>query len=426
MSRENDYFSNLYDLLVCITKAVDLINTKVTDHHQQVAYLSYNIAEQLQLPNDRKRSLAVASLLHDIGAIALHDDLDFAEKENSKIHEHSLIGAKLVAGFPVFSNTSTIIKFHHVPWNYGEGQSYQGEIVPMLSHIIHLADRISIHLKKDEFIISQIGGMKEYVEENRGSLFAPDIVDAFLQICSQEALWMDLIYQPSISNVTDMLALDAIGLTLDEVVDLTQIFAQIIDFRSPFTAMHSAGVAAAAVKLAELSGLSEDECKMMHIAGNLHDIGKLAIPREILEKQDKLEPLEYDVIRSHSFYTYRLLKPVSGFETIAQWAAYHHEKLNGRGYPFRLEAHSLSLGARIMAVADIFTAITEDRPYRLGMPRDRAESILCGMAKNGGISPFVNSLLMENYEAVAGVRKTAAEKAVEKYSHFIQPWEKLC
>ncbi len=420
MSRENHYFSNLYDLLICITKAVDLISTDVTDHHQQVAYLSYNIADQMRLSHEQKRLLAVAALLHDIGAVALHDDLDFVEQEHAGIHEHAFIGAKLVSGFPAFADVARIIKFHHVAWNYGEGKSFRGEAVPMLSHIVHLADRISVRLKKDECIISQISGMKEYVEKNRGPLFAPDIADAFLQICGQEALWLDLIYQPSVSNVTDVMALDTIGLTLDEVVNLTQIFAQIIDFRSPFTAMHSAGVAAAAVKLAELSGFSEDECRMMHIAGNLHDIGKLAIPREILEKQDKLEPSEYDVIRAHSFYTYRLLKPVSGFETIAQWAAYHHERLNGKGYPFHLEAHSLSLGSRIMAVADIFTAVTEDRPYRKGMPKNRAEGVLSEMAANGGISPSISALLMEHYEQVAAVRKAAADAAVGKYSRFFQ------
>ena len=96
---------------------------------------------------------------------------------------------------------------------------------------------------------------------------------------------MDLSYQLSLSDGIGNSPFQVDKLTLDEVVELTKIFSRIIDFRSPFTAMHSAGVAATAVKLAELSGFSENECKMMNIAGNLHDIGKLAIPVEILEKK---------------------------------------------------------------------------------------------------------------------------------------------
>ncbi len=419
MPGEDQYFSNLFDLLVCITKAVDLISPEVTDHHQQVAYLSYHVADALGLSIEEKQILVVSALLHDVGAIALRDDLDFVEEEHSNINDHAFLGARLVADFPILADVSAVIKFHHIPWNNGAGTAFLGETVPRFSHIIHLADRIAVLIKRDVCILSQIQFMKEYVKKRRGTLFAPDLVDAFLQICDREALWLDLTYQPSVTNITDGLALDAVKLTLDEVVDLTQIFARIIDFRSSFTAMHSAGVAAAAVKLAELSGLSEDECKMMHIAGNLHDIGKLAIPREILEKQGSLEPSEYDIIRSHSFYTYRLLKPICGFETITQWAAYHHEKLNGRGYPFHLKAHGLSLGSRIMAVADIFTAITENRPYRAGMPKEQALSVLKRMAETGGISPDIYALLGKHYEAVTHVRKRAAEQTVDRYSKIL-------
>lgn len=421
MPEGTPYFSTLYDLLLCMTRAIDLVSPAVTNHHQQVAYLSYGIADVLRLPMEQKRSLIIAALLHDVGAIALHDKLIFKEEEHPRINDHAFIGAKLFADFPILADVSVIIKYHHIPWEHGAGRFFQGNSVPILSHIIHLGDRIAVHVMRDECVISQIRPIKKYIEAHRGTLFAPALVDAFLQICDKEALWLGFTYQPSIEEITDDLSLEAIKLTLDEVVDLTRIFARIIDFRSKFTAMHSAGVAASAVKLAELSGLSEDECKMMNIAGNLHDIGKLAIPRAILEKQEKLEPSEYDIIRSHSYYTYRLLKPVRGFETITQWAAYHHEKLNGQGYPFHLKAHSLSLGSRIMAVADIFTAITEDRPYRMGMPKEQAISILKGMVKNGDLSTLVCSLLFDHYDLVANARRAAAEKAINNYGKMIHP-----
>lgn len=70
------------------------------------------------------------------------------------------------------------------------------------------------------------------------------------------------------------------------------------------------------------------------------------------------------MIKQHTYYTYRILKQIDGFSTIAEWAAYHHETLDGTGYPFRIKEHELSLGSRIVAVADVFAALTENRPYR--------------------------------------------------------------
>ena len=177
-----------------------------------------------------------------------------------------------------------------------------------------------------ENIISQINRIRENIKGKRDTIFVPEQVDAFLDISQEEALWLELTNQPFASGIPDDLSLETLKLTLDEVVDLTGVFARIIDFRSPFTARHSAGVAATAEKLAELAGFSLDECKMMNIAGNLHDIGKLAVPREIIEKQEKLEPAEFDIIRSHTFYTYNLLSSIRGFEVINQWASYHHAR----------------------------------------------------------------------------------------------------
>ena len=167
--------------------------------------------------------------------------------------------------------------------------------------------------------------------------------------------------------------------SLDKTVELTVVLSRIIDYRSAFTAMHSAGVAASATALARLSGMDEDECKMMRIAGLLHDIGKLKVPRAILEKPGKLTEEEFNIVKEHPYYTRLNMMNLEGFEKIANWAAFHHEKLNGKGYPFHLDASSLDTGARIMAVADIFSAITEVRPCAPGeLPVRRHRRISCG------------------------------------------------
>jgi HD-GYP domain-containing protein (c-di-GMP phosphodiesterase class II) len=412
-------FSNLYDLVVCMTRAIDLISPEVSNHHLRVASLAYAISEKLGLSLEQKQTLVLATLLHDTGALSSNERLALIEEESAGVENHAFIGATLLEDFPPLRKAAEIVRFHHLPWNGGKGRSYHGEEVPILSHILHLSDRIVVQVNDQENVISQISRIRASISSRRNTLFMPELVDAFLEISVQEALWLDLVFSPTVSKIPDDLAFDALRLTLDEVVDLTKVFSRIIDFRSPFTARHSAAVAATAEKLAELASFSEDECKMMKIAGNLHDIGKLAIPREIIEKQDKLDPAEFDMIRSHAYYTYQLLRPISGFETITQWASYHHEKMNGNGYPFHLKAGSLPLGSRIMAVADIFTAITEDRPYRKGMTDAQTREVLGKLAENGSISPRVLSLLMEHYEMIADIRREAAEGAASYYQRIV-------
>jgi len=244
-------------------------------------------------------------------------------------------------------------------------------------------------------------------------------VDAFISMSEHDYIWLDIAYKPLLYILPNIVSLEILDLEIDEIIKLTKIFANIIDFRSPFTANHSAGVAKTAEKLAELSGFSKNECNMMLVAGYLHDLGKLAMRSEVLEKPSKLSAEEFNEIRSHTFYTYRLLQTIKGFETINIWASLHHEKLNGKGYPFNLTAKSIPLGSRIMAVADIFTAITEDRPYRKGMTKEQVITVLNSMVNNQSISSYVVSILIDNFDLINDVRKEAQCKAKIEYNYFI-------
>ncbi|WDC84685.1 HD domain-containing protein [Caloramator sp. mosi_1] len=123
----------------------------------------------------------------------------------------------------------------------------------------------------------------------------------------------------------------------------------------------------------------------MEIAALLHDIGKLSIPNSILDKNGKLTPDEMQIMRSHTYYTRFILSKIEGFEEITEWASNHHEKLNGRGYPLGLVADELSLESRIMAICDIYEALTADRPYRAGMRPEDAFKIIETMIEAGEV-----------------------------------------
>lgn len=411
---------NLFDLLTCFSNSEDLISKQLSYHHQRVAYLAFRLSEQINLPVDQQYDIFIASLIHDIGALSSKEKFELIEKEPANANSHAFRGAKLLEEFKPMRKTARIIKFHHIAWDNGNGSLYLGENVPLASHIIHLADRVSTLINPDDNIISQIPGILSKIHRNANSIFKPDLVDALDILSKKEYIWLDLVSDNPAKVITNERPFDNLTLDINDIIDLSSIFSEIIDFRSRFTASHSAGVAKTSERLAQLIGFAPYECKMMLIAGYLHDLGKIAIRDDILEKPSKLNVDEFNEMRAHTYYTYRLLEPIAELKTINTWASYHHEKLDGTGYPFHIEGNNLSLGSRVMAVADVFTAITENRPYRQGMDFEAAKKVLENMVAKNAIDANVVNILINNYQEINSIRENAQIEAVEKYNSFMQ------
>ena len=401
----------LLDLVTCLAEAVDLISPSLARHHQQVAFIAYSLAQELQLTPQAQADLYLAGALHDIGALSLQERIGTLQFEFEEGAEHERIASDLLQQFPPLQPIARIIRHHHTYWEHGEG-----EFAPLASHIIHLADRVAVLIKKERNILSQKESILARISAQKNKMFHPGLVKALHSLAKKESFWFDTIYD---TNFSQTLQPTFITLNLEQLADLAALFAKVIDFRSPFTATHSAGVAATAAKLAELASFKQHEVQLMHVAGHLHDLGKLAIPKEILEKPGKLTPEEYNLIKSHTYYSYRLLQNIPGLETINTWASLHHEHLDGSGYPFKLSADKLTPGSRIMAVADVFTAIAEDRPYRRGMAEDEMLRILYNLAAKNHLDREIVELLKENLPAINDTRLQAQELAHQSYGRVI-------
>lgn len=209
-----------------------------------------------------------------------------------------------------------------------------------------------------------------------GTWYDPDIADALLEACARGRL--DELAAPDLVGRTMALEPGAQVRNSDDA-DIDRIsaaFADIVDAKSPFTGTHSSRVADIAEGLAARLGLPAPEVVSVRRAGLLHDLGKLGVPNIVLDKPGRLDPAEMEVIRRHPELTLRILDPIPTFEDVAQLAACHHERLDGTGYFRGLTAPELSLSARIVAVADVFEAMTADRPYRVAMPVEAALAIM--------------------------------------------------
>ncbi len=411
----------MYELLDCLSSAVDLVSPVVAGHHHQTASLAYRIAQHMGLSSEAQRNVYMAGMIHDIGALSLEERLEMIEAEPVTANSHGYRGARLLEEFGPLSALADIVRNHHVKWEYGRGRRHMGREVSVESHILHLADRTAVMIKENTNVLEQIPGIISSMKERTGPVFAPETVDALLALAGKEYVWLELEHRMTPNPVLCMLETHI--LDTDELLGISRLLSRIIDFRSRFTATHSAGVAKTAEKLAELAGFSKNECLMMLVAGYLHDIGKLAIDNAVLEKPGKLDEREFNAIRSHTFFTYQLLSRIQGFEMINRWASFHHERLDGRGYPFHLSAESIPVGSRIMAVADIFTAITEPRPYREGMGRDQRVHVLRTMVGNGAICGRTVASVLDNFKLMTTICRESQMEAAEYYDRFFRDEE---
>ncbi len=402
----------LFDLLLCIGNSVDLISPEYNSHHQQVAFLSYHIGHKMGLDDKTCRDLITAGLIHDIGALSSKERLTLMEEEPFDVNNHAFRSAKLLEEDKIFSEITQAVRYHHINWADGEGQTFNGQKVPLSSHILHLADRVCVKFDPKNSSVVQVPGVFEQIEKDTGRVFMPEVVNALFKLKRSDHIWLELMEGKPLDYLPTRKIFAGDFIDIDGLLEITRMISLIIDFRSHFTATHSAGVAHIANRLGKFLGFSDMECKMLLIAGYLHDLGKLYVPNELLEKPSALNQTEFNIIREHTFHTYRLLNKIKGLEIINTWASYHHEKLNGRGYPFQLSKERIPLGSRIMAVADVFTSVTEDRPYRKGMSEKQIISVLQSMTDDGSLCKIVveklTSSLDELIELCHHSQKTAA------------------
>jgi HD-GYP domain-containing protein (c-di-GMP phosphodiesterase class II) len=406
---------SISDFVCAISDVIDLVTPALDKHHKKVAYLSCRIAQEMDLPNNEIQDIIIASIMHDIGSFSIEDrmkSLMFEYGQNDiQSCQHAFIGYKLLKGFEPLARAAYLIRHHHTVYDKSRYN------IPIGSYIINLADRASVLFDEQREILEQVPEVYSKILEKQ-HLFHPHTVKAFNRLKNFEYVWIET-FSPSFSTniLREMLFTKEI-IDLEMLRCFAKVIAQIIDFRNRFTATHSSSVAAVALKLAIVAGLSERECKLMEITGFLHDLGKLGVSNSILEKTSPLNDEEFNTVKKHSYYTYIILEKISGMEQIAAWAAHHHERQDGTGYPFRVKGKDFSRLARILAVADVMTALAENRPYRDGMDRKRITETLFFMAENGEIDKSIVELVNANYSYINNARIKAQWQAYSEYEDF--------
>lgn len=378
------------DIIYAFSTALDTVEGELagatTYHARRVATLSTYVGKHLGFGDREMMLLAAAAILHDNavseyvnGELTAGGTLDGARDEK-KLGKHCALGEANMKSLPFYAELKDIVLYHHERAD-GKGpfEKLPHEI-PLASRIIHLADNIDVrmdfsHIEREKYEL-----MRKRIEAGKGKAYDEETAQAYL-----DCLTYDKMVAISGAGVHETLLASVPEITqevsTEELIELSDMFAKIIDYKSPFTNRHSKGIAEKAKRMGEYYGWGEVTNKKLYFTGAMHDVGKLLVSNDILEKPDKLTTEEFKDIQNHAIGTYVIMKGMKGLEDITRWASRHHEKLDGTGYPFGLNSGDLDEKDRLLACIDIYQALVEDRPYKPGMSHEQSISIMRNMVE---------------------------------------------
>lgn len=282
-------------------------------------------------------------------------------------------GAEIARKLRFSENVALGIKNLDEHWDgTGLPDKILGMEIPVNSQIALMSQVIDVF----QFEGDREGAIQEIINRT-GTWFNPAIVEAFVEVADNDDFWKALPSENLHEQVFSMTAAMQDMLVDDDYLDDISIaFAQVIDAKSPFTHGHSERVTLYTDLIAEQLGLEDEHRRWLKRGALLHDIGKLGVSNAILDKNGKPTDEEWEAIKKHPVYSYEILSGISVFENILPVVRGHHERLDGKGYPDGLAGDEISRETRIVTVADIFDALTADRPYRKAMPVERALTIM--------------------------------------------------
>ncbi len=415
----------LSGVISALSYALDITEGQPKGHAARTCMLGMRIARELRLPADESSALFYALLMKDLGCssnsermCSLFGSDDRATKAAIKTVEWTstarslgyvarsaavglsmwsrarhfvrVIGAgqrgarEMIATrcergatisrtleFPELTGQAILALDEH--WDgHGHPLGLAGDRIPLLGRILSLSQTAEVFAR--EFGLDAAFDM---AVERRGTWFDPDLVDIFCSLRADGSFWDAFRSDSAAETAASLEPTDrtvvADEARLDRIADG---FSQVIDAKSHWTYRHSAGVARLAAGLSETLGHPPVAVRQVRRAALVHDIGKLGVSNLILDKPGKLTDAERAEMKRHPFYTHQILSRVDGFRDLADMAASHHERLDGRGYHRGLTAAAVGPLARVLVVADMAEALTATRPYRADLATDAVLKIL--------------------------------------------------
>ena len=323
---------------------------------------------------------SIADRVRHFGRVALSGAASTRELVQTRCER----GASIARTLLLTEETALAIRNLDEHWDgSGHPDGVAGDAIPLLARILNLAQTVEVFLARDG-----LDAALAMAASRSGTWFDPELVAALLSLRDDEGLVAALHCESPRSMLHELEPEDRRMVADDATLDrIAAAFGHVVDAKSPWTAAHSHGVADVAVGIATEQGFGPGELVWLRRAALLHDLGKLGVSNSILDKPGKLDEAELAILRRHPEFTFTMLRHVAAFDSIAELAASHHERLDGKGYHRGIDGRDLSPAARALVVADMYEALAAHRPYRKDLDEGEVMAILSRNVLNGGICP---------------------------------------
>ena len=364
-------------------------------HSMRVAALCANMGKKLGFDGDAISGIATCAMFHDNALTEYHLSLKDDADTVRNLQLHCEKGQSNVSWLPFRKSIDGFIKYHHeCTAGTGPYKKREGEY-PFEAALIAAADAADVANRMQTITPDKIPALRDKISERAERYSTRSAIEVLLDILDEDVI--ESLRDENIDKtLEESLPRWEVDINDPDIIRAAGFVSRVIDYKSHFTRKHTSQIACRAWIMAEHYGYSTDEKAALFLAASLHDIGKIATPISILEKPGKLDAEEFDIIKKHVWYSRKFLSRVPNLEPIISWAADHHEKLDGSGYPFGKTADALDFNARLMACIDIYQAVCEPRPYHDARSHEDTMLILNDMASKG----FIDGGIVKDVDAV--------------------------
>lgn len=401
-------------MMTVISRTLNMIDRRLVDHGVRVALVLGDMltAEGCQDRETRKDLLTLA-LLHDVGAYRTEEINNLLQFETGNVWKHSIYGYLFLREFTPLRDWAKVVLYHHA--SYSEPVREPEEIL-RYAWMLHVADRAVVW--HDE-VKRSAEELKRHLLLKSGSYLSPEAVALLLDADRRFGTVSKLDGPVSLGS-----ALDLTGISGEEAKAYLTMVAHTIDFRSHVTVTHTMSVMEIGTRLGRKLGLPEPVLEQLRYGALLHDLGKIGTPLSILEKPGKLTDEEMAVMREHVVLSGEIIRGCVD-ETVARIALRHHEKLDGSGYPLGLTAAELTLPERILAVADIASALCMRRSYKDAFPKERCLRILGDLGDRGQLDRRAVDAMEASFDEIIGEADEACRPVADAYQRLRAEYRSL-
>lgn len=403
------------DAVQIVRKTLGLVDERLVNHGERVGYMLYQMLRDSECYSEEE-ALEIFNLgvFHDIGAYKT-DEIDKMVKfEADNVWEHSIYGYLFLKYLSPLKEQAEAILFHHL--NYDRYDKVNTDFRD-IALMIKLTDRVDISMQGRGGVFDL-----EEITDGAGSRFDSEHVDLFLKANAKYQIIEHLnsgAYEQEIEEIQKKLVLSS------EDIDLyLQMLAYSIDFRSEYTVTHTVTTVGISVEIASLLNYSAEDKERIYYGALLHDVGKIAIPLEILEYPGKLSPQAMKIMKTHVQISEDILREAVA-DDICEIAIRHHEKLDGSGYHRGLAAMELTEGQRIVAIADVLSALRQRRSYKEAFPKEKIIEVLKEQSEKGKLCPAICNLVIDHYDVVMANADSSCEAFLSVYDNLMVEYERI-